>query len=300
MHDYYENSEWKLILDRLSAIREQEDFSSANVEFIRSHLQSHDERVRGGAALAAEGCLFEPYILDLVLDIAENDENEAIRKAAIQSLGQVIYEGVLQDFEDDEGATTDLEFYEEWDELQAGTLKEEYLRSKNLLFSILQNEFDDRSVREAALNAVSDLGFLPDVEEWIEDFMESEYQSSKLVAIHAMGKYPQSWEEELATSLLPGTPKPLLMEAISSSYSSQSAKLAKCIEQLLNTDDPDILSYALLTLANINLTEGLGEILQSFSLHADEKVRKAARDALENFSKQSFSDYLQDELGFEE
>ncbi|MCB0258012.1 MAG: hypothetical protein KDI55_30185, partial [Anaerolineae bacterium] len=87
MHElpYEQNPQWKEILALLSKIRSENDYAQAHVEFIREQLTSFDDRIRGGAALAAEGCLFEPYILDLVIDIAENDGNAAIRKAALQS-----------------------------------------------------------------------------------------------------------------------------------------------------------------------------------------------------------------------
>lgn len=299
MNEINEMADWKEILDRLSAIREQEDYSNENVEYIRTHLQSPDYRVRGGAALAAEGCLFEPGILNLVVELAESDDSLPIRKAAIQSLGKVINEGVMENMEDETGADTFLDDTDEWREIQAGTLRDDYIRVKNLLFSILLDEFEEREVRESALASLSDLGFLPEVRDWIRDFVESEHHSSRLVALHAMGKYPHYWEEELARFLTPQTATPLIIEAISSSYSSQSPRLAQLIVQLLETSDPDILSYALLTLANINRTDGLGEILQKFSLHSDERVRNAARQAIEMFSKKNFQDFMGSELGME-
>lgn len=300
MYDFVEDKDWKEILDRLSAIREQEDYSSENIEYIRKQLQSPDDRVRGGAALTAEGCLFEAYILDMLLDIAENDSSDVIRKAAIQSLGAMIYEGVMQNLEEGTGSDTNLEYYEEWDELQTESLKEDYLRVKNLMYSILQNEFESREVREAALNAVSDLGFNEEVREWIEDFIESEYLSSQLVALHAMGKYPQYWEDQIARFLTPAAAKPLIVEAISSSYSSDSQELAHRIEHLLEMDDPDILCYALQTLANIGQDADLGRIFQEFSLHEDERVRDTAKKAIEHFTNRNFSDYMGNELGMEE
>ncbi len=291
---------WREALDRLSAIREQEDYSTENVDFIQTQLRSPDERVRAGAALTAAGCLFERYILDLVIELAESDPNPGVRKAAIQSLGGVIYEGVMQDFEDDSGADTGMEYFEEWDELQSEGLQDDYRRVKNLLFSILLNELEDQDIREAALLSVSDIGFLQPVREWIADFSESERQSSLLVAIHAMGKYPDFWIERLAQFLSPQNEKPILMEAVSSSYSSRSAELAQHIETLLEKEDPDILEYALLTLANINRTENLGAILQRYTLHPEEKVSKAARQGIEQISGENFRDYMENELGLEE
>jgi HEAT repeat protein len=291
---------WKDTLERLSEIREQEDYSASNVQFIREQLQSPDDRVRGGAALAAEGCLFEQGFLDILLDISENDPEPAIRRATIRTLGQMIHEGVMQNLDDETGSTTDIEYYEEWDEIQNLTLQEDYLRTKNLLFSLLQDEFEDREVRETSLMAVSDLGFLDEVRDWIAEFNQQDEPSSKIAAVYAMGKHPYYWEDQLACYLKPQTSKSLLLEAISSSYSSKSGILAAKIESLLTMNDPDILSYALLTLPNIGKTKELGNILQKFLLHPEESVRKSARQAISEFSKKSFSEFLKDNLGLED
>jgi HEAT repeat protein len=300
MQEFYQSDDWKEILEKLANIRQQDDYSAANVEYIRKQLQSSDDRVRAGAALAAGGCVWEPYVLDILLDLSENDGLEAIRKASIQSLGEVIYEGVMRNFEDLSGSDTDLDYYEEWDELQDETLQDDYRRVKNMLLSFLQNEFEDQGVRETSLIAISDLGFLESVREAIQDFIESEDTSSNVAALQAMGKYPQFWIDQLAANLKTTYPKPIIMAAISSSYSSDSAVLAGKIEEFLESDDPEILSYTLLTLANINKTENLGPILQQYSLSENEKVRSSARDALKNFSNKNFTEFMERELGFEE
>jgi HEAT repeat protein len=299
MDEYYQNR-WKDVIERLSTIREQEDYSTANVDFIIEQLQAEDERIRGGAALAAYGCVFEPNVVNLLLDIVENDPGDAVRKAAIQSLGQLIHEGVMRDFEEDMDIDMNMEYAEEWDEIQDKSLQEDYRRTKHTLLSLLQDEIEDREVREASLLAMSDLGTQEQIREWIDDFINSDYQTSQLVALHAMGKFPYFWTKNLSQFLSLQTSKGLLMEAISSSYSSESAELAGKIEELLHHDDPDVLTYAILALANINQTPDLGSILQTFSLHEDENVRKAAREAIKNFTLKNFSSYLENELGFEE
>jgi hypothetical protein len=300
MKEQHPADNWKEILQKLASIREQEEYSASDVDFIREQLQSYDDRVRGGAALAASGCVFEPAILDSLTEMAQSGEVDAIRKASIQTLGEVIYEGVMRNFEDEIGASTQIEFYEEWDELQSESLHEDYLRVKNLLFSIVQDEFEIPEIREISLIALSDLGFLFPVQEIIHDFIESEDSSSRLVALHAMGKYPQFWLEELSNFLDERLPKTLLLEAISSSYSSNSIQLAKKIENLLSTKDPDILTYSLLTLTNINKTEHLGEILQKFTSSEHEQVKKTALDSLMKLSKMNFTDFIENELGIEE
>jgi hypothetical protein len=294
------NEDWKFILFQLSEIRDQNDYSTANVSFIQEHLVSEDEKIRAAATLTAEGCLFEPNIIEMIIDIAEHDAVMAVRKAAIKVFEGIIYEGVVQDFENQSGASTDLDNSEEWDDIQLEMLKDDYLRVKDMLLNFIENEFEEQTIREVALISISDLGFLSIIREWIQVFLEFEAHSSKLAALTAMGKYPQYWIAQLEKYLIPDTAKSLLIEAISSSYSSESETLARKIVHLLEVDDPQIIEYALLTLGNINKIKNLGSILQNFSLHPDKNIQKAAREAIENYSKKSFSSYLQDEFGMEE
>ena len=296
MFEENKNPEWEEVLNKLAEIREQEDYSQPNVDFILSRLVDEDERIRTAAALTAEGCVFDPEILDLLIDLAGNDSQLAVRKAAVQAFQRLVHESVLQGLEDDTGAGTTLEDAEEWDEIQSGELRENYLRVKNLLFSLLENEHEHWEIREKALTSLSDLGFLHQLQTWIEKFVDSENQALQVSALKAMGKYPAEWVDELARFIQPTVPKPLLLEAISSGYSSNSVKLAEQIENLLEIDDPEIISYALLTLANINRTPNLGETLQKFALHQDSAVQEAAKEALDIFSRRNFSDFMKDEF----
>ncbi len=301
MHDlpYQQDPNWKEILDQLSHIRIQGDYSPGHVDFIREQLTSFDDRVRGGAALAASGCLFEPYILDVVIDMAENDVNPAIRKAALQSLKEVIYEGVMQDLESQEGFSSSSDDADEWEEDQLEALREQYYRVKNILMNILQDD-DEPGLQELALSSLADLGYLPEIRQKIEEFFRSGRKSSQLVALHAMGKFPQYWIEHLAELIQPETQVDLLKEAISASYSSQSAELAQAIEEVLIHKDPEVLRYAILTLANINKSKKLAEILQHFSLHENSGVQEAARDAIELIAKKNFERYIRDDLGMDD
>ncbi len=294
---FEEDPQWREVLEELSRIREQGDYSAESVEYIKQKLQSPDDRVRGGAALAAEGCLFEPYIADLLIELAENDPNPSIRKAALQSLEGIIAEGVAQGFEDATGPEAEVEYAEDWAEVEYGSLREDYLRVKHLVLRLLEDPAEPMEVREVALAVLGNLGFLETIRDYIREFIGSKRKSAQLVALHAMGKFPHFWEEELAQMITPDQDKSLLMEAISASYSSESEKLARRIEAILHHQDADVLSYALLTLANINKTPNLGEILQQFSLHPDPRVQEAAREAIEQFSRNNFNRFMTDELG---
>lgn len=290
--------DWREVLEKLQNIREQEDYSGFNVDFIRAALQSEDEKIRAAAALAAEGCILEPHILDLLLDLAENDDNPAVRRAAYKPLGNIIHEGLINNAEDAEGADTTLDMVDDWTEIQEYSFQDNYLRVKDLLFRTLEDQFEDPGVREAALQAVSDLGYMEEVRDWIRELVQTGRESSQLVAVRAMGKFPQYWIDELEQFLDLGTSKDLLLEAISSAYSSQSEILADRLLDVLESDDPEIISFALLTLANINKTPQLGEILQKFSLYPNPMIQQAAKEAINMFSGKSFDSFMEDELGF--
>ncbi|MCB0292913.1 MAG: hypothetical protein KDH97_21850, partial [Calditrichaeota bacterium] len=91
----------------------------------------------------------------------------------------------------------------------------------------------------------------------------------------------------------------LLKEAISASYSSQSPRLAQAIEGVLDHRDSEVLRYALMTLANLNLSENLGEILQRFSLHENSAIQEAAKDGIELINQKNFQKYMEEDLGMD-
>ncbi len=289
---------WQEELARLSQIRANEDYSADNVALILDALQAEDERLRAGGALAAEGCLLEPHVLDRVIELAEYDPAYAVRKAAIQVLGEMIREGVEEGLEDETGPDNLLDYAEEWEEYQAGGLRDDYQRVKALLFDILEQDMDPE-IQRTTLTALSDLGYLPHLRLKISEMFEAGDPLSRLAAVNAMGKYPHFWESELLELLNLDTPIELLKAAISACYSSSSPQLADAIEKILEHDDPEVLRYALLTLANINQSRNLAEILQEFSLHGDTSVREAARAGIDTFARKNFEDFLREDLGMD-
>ena len=299
---FQEDQEWEDILNRLSEIRESGDYSTANIDFIKESLQSSDDRIRAGAALAAEGCLFEPYIIQLLISIIEMDSSDAVRKAAIQPLEAVVDEGINQGFEDKDEIDHETRDIEEWEEYQVESIRQDYSQAKNLLLSMLQNSGEDTEIVEAALKAVSGLGFYQFVRDWISDLFSSNQKSSILTAIKAMSKYPGFWESQLSEMILPDMDKQLLLEAISASYSSNSKKLAEKIENVLSEPelDSEVIIYCIYSLTNINQTQNLNALLQKYSLHKDRTVREAVRKNIDILSQKNFDEYFHDELGYSE
>ena len=298
-HEVYDEDQWQDVLLQLARIREGEDIAGGSIEFIRQQLIASDDRVRAAAVLTANACIFEPYILDLVIDIAQNDGNDAVRRAAIQSLAAVIQEGVEQDLEDAAGASTYMDDAEEWDEFQTGSLRDQYLQVKNYLFDLLEED-EQPELQEMAVGALADLGYISEIREHIAALFDSPRPQARLVAVRAMGKYPHFWEDELAATIAMDTPAAVLKEAISASYSSQSDDIVRAVEGILNHEDAEVIRYALLTLANLNRTPNLIQILQQFSLHVDTAVQEAARDGIEQLNRINFEEYMRDDLGMDD
>ena len=291
-----EARDWQAVLDQLARIREESDFATGNVEFIREQMQSEDDRIRAAATLAAEGCIFEPYVMDLVIDIVENDPVAPIRKAALQALQGVIEEGLAQELEDDRGYSTQMDDVEEWEEYQSTNLQEDYQRVKAVLMYLIETD-DDPEIQGLALASLGPLADRELIREKIGDLIEHNEPSVQRAALQAISNNPQEWEAEIGAFLDPDTPTPILREAIAAAFSSESAILAEKITLLLNHEDPEVLRYAILTLGNINKTPNLGDMLQHFSLHNDTSVRAAARDAIDLISDKNFDHYMRDSLG---
>ena len=76
------------------------------------------------------------------------------------------------------------------------------------------------------------------------------------------------------------------------SYVELAAQILTVLEE---HQDPEVLRFALLTLSNLNQTEGLPDILQKFSLHENSLVQEAAHDAIEAYTQKNFEAYLGDE-----
>jgi hypothetical protein len=293
-----ENMRWEDVVSELSRIRDSGEYTTEDVDFVRQQLQSEDVRVRAAACLAASGCLFEPNVLDLVIEIAEYDPELPIRKAAIRSLGELISIGVEQGLEDFAGADTSMDYAEEWEEYQTGSLRDEYLRVKNLLLGILDIE-DDPSLVEVTVAALADLGYIHEVREKISELYHGNNSSGKLVALQAMGKYPHFWEDELVAAIRKDQPAALLKEAVSAGFSSNSLRVSEAIEKVLDHEDLEVVRYALMSLSNIDLSPNLMEIFQRFRRHSDPEVQAAAQEGLDRLSRLNLGDFMRDELGFE-
>jgi hypothetical protein len=293
-----ENMRWEDVVSELSRIRDSGEYTTEDIDFVRQQLHSEDERVRAAACLAASGCLFEPNVLDLIIEIAEYDPVLPIRKAAIRSLGELISIGVEQGLEDVAGADTSMDYAEEWEEYQTGSLRDEYLRVKNLMLGILDVE-DDPGLIEVTVAALAELGYIHEVREKISELFHGDSPSGKLVALQAMGKYPHFWEDEIVESIRKDQPVALLKEAVSAGFSSDSQRVSDAIEQILDHEDPEVIRYALLTLSNIDQSPNLMDIFQRFRRHPDPEVQAAAQEGLDRLSRLNLGDFMRDELGFD-
>ncbi|MGH1363192.1 MAG: HEAT repeat domain-containing protein [Calditrichia bacterium] len=293
-----ENPDWQMILDQVAAIRDQQNYTTQNIAFLKEQFQSSDERIRAAAALAAEGCIFEQGVLSVVMGLSQYDDSDAVRYAAIRTLGTVIREGIEQGFEEASGANNYLDDAEEWEEYQTGSLTDEYVGVKHALLNLLEYD-DDPVIQEPAMDALSWLGFQETIRYKVQDLFESGILGLQKASVRAMGKFPEYWMDELSRIISSETESALLLEAIRSVMNTHSSELASQLEALLNHENDDILIATINSLAGINQTVDLPQVLQAFSLHENTEVQLAAKRAIDLVSRKNFERYMQDDLGME-
>ena len=287
---------WIGKLNRLGEIRKEADYQPTNVDFIRDLLVDPDDRVRAAANLTAAGCVFEPHILDTIIENAQGDLSTGVRKAAIQSLKPIIQTGIEQQFENNLGATTHFDDAEEWDEIQTEDLIEDYLRVKETLIDLM--EFDeDPEIQASALLSLADLAELENVQDKIHAFANHADSEIRLSAIKAMGHAPDIWSNDLIPLISMDTEESQLVSALQAAAFATTRDVAQKVETVLSHPSPEVLVNAITALAYINQSADLMSILQNFSLHDNGSVQEAARDAIELVSKTNFREYMTRNLG---
>jgi hypothetical protein len=280
------------ILSQLAQIRDAGVYSEADIEFIETQLDHEDDAVRAAAILVTEGCLYNMMIVDKILEIARNDASLPVRKAAIKMLGTFVTACVLEGFETPTHEDKGLEYQEEFDELLEKGIEEKYEEVKAYLFEELQiRDLSDDLIPDI-LSALSELAFRPDIREKITQAWQFGDDDYRQKLIPAMERYPESFEDLILDGLVQIKDEKTTLQLLELAQDVPTQRMADMVQTFLDSPHSEIVSRALLTLAQINKTEGLQDILQRFCLHEDEHVQIAARKALDIFSHKNFDDFM--------
>lgn len=280
------------ILTQLAQIRETGEYTQADIEFIEMHMDNEEDAIRAAAILSTDGCLYDLKIVDKIFEMAHTDPSVPVRKAAIQQLGRFITACVLEGFEDEGIQGKGLEFEDDFKDLLEKGIEEKYQEVKSFLLEKIVTEDPMDEFYPDFLVALAELSGNEVVRQKIEEaWMEGDEGYRKRL-FPAIARHPEFFESLILDALESVTDEQFTIQILESASLVKSPQMAKMVETFLHSVNPEIVSQALITLAEINQTEGLNEILQKYCLHDQEDIQLAAKKALDIFSRNNFEDFM--------
>ena len=261
-------------LELLERMANFPDFLSDEAPILRSYLHDPEAEIR---ALAIKGLWHhpEPEFIPLLITAAKQDPDEGVRCQAIRTLGRYIHEGEMADYDFDFGEMEELMRVDELPE-------EDFLRVKEFLLGIYQNEAKSLDERRFAVEALSFL-----IDEEILAIIEEAYAhpepDMRLSAIFAMGRSGSTeWMDILRKEMYSPDPK-LQWEAVRAVGEAQLDGLGKDLWRLTYSEDPDIQEVAIWALGQSGW-EGAFERLEELSMVGnDPEIKEIAEEALEEW-----------------
>ncbi len=218
-------------------------------------LGDEDEAVR---IAAIEGLSDDESfdLLDQLLPMAADDPAAAVRVQAILALGRFVY---LME-------TTDL----------LGSYHERLLQ---LLLDIFGDELAPLEARRRALETVSYLSGLDEVEEAIERAYRAESREMRASAVHAMGHHmAERWRPALLSELSSAEPG-MRYEAAHACGEMGHPDLVRHLAPLVEDEDHEVAREAIWALGEIGGTQAR-RLLERCLRRPEEDIREAAEEAL--------------------
>lgn len=237
------------------------------------HLDDKDPQVR---ATAIEGLWYhaDPSLIERLIEMAEQDPSPAVRAAAISGLGIYVYEGEMADYEFDWGPMTEIMREDELPE-------EDFLRVRDYLLGVYEDEARTTDERRFALEALSFLGDR-EVANLIEEAYHRPEREMKLSALFAMGRSGMvRWTDILAKELY-SAERDIQREAIRAVGEIGLTELGKDVWRLTFSEDREIMLEAIEALGQTGW-EGAFERLEDLTLDPDEEVAEVASEALDEW-----------------
>jgi HEAT repeat protein len=251
-------------------------------QWVLNQLQDSEPDVRIEAIEALSVCRGDAAINGL-LERAQKDADLDVRCAALLALGQFIYLGTISDYE-----TGNPELFEE-------IPQQEYVRTRDFLFSVYRDETRPLDERCCAVEALSFDGD-DEILKAIAELYACEEQTAKLSALRAMGRSGNVRWLEIVGRELYSDDLDIQIEAIVAAGEMSADSLGKDLLRLTYADDQDVVLSALWSLGQTGW-EGAFDRLDEFSLDPDPEVREIADEAMDEwlFFNGLVSDYEEDE-----
>lgn len=259
---------------------------------IEMYLEDEDPDVR----VQAIRCLWEypdPFYIDVLINLAENDPNERVRQRAVSGLGRYIYEGEMAGYDFDWGTYNEI-MHE--DELPQA----DFERVRDYLLEIIENESQPLDMRRYAIEAIS-FCHEPEVLNIIEQAYRHPDKKMKISAIFAMGRNGNvRWGDYIVESLYSPDPD-IEYEAVRAAGESHVDRANRQLMRIAEgAEDKDLRIAAIWSLGQIG-HEMSFLLLDELRLFAwDPDIREIAEAALDEWMIFSQFSELDDDYLFGE
>ena len=132
----------KEILSRLATIKENQQYSPDDIEFILTCMDAEEDYIRAAAVLASEGALYNLDIIDQLFYHFETEQNDKVKKSLIIQIGNFVSAGFLEGFEEESDHEAYSEMADDFNDISEQQLKERYIQAKDMFFQYLV-EYDE-------------------------------------------------------------------------------------------------------------------------------------------------------------
>lgn len=276
----------------LNAISESDEYNEEHLKVLDVLLEDEDPDVRANAVTAIWNYP-KVHFIDKLFDLALNDPVQGVRSQAIKTLGRYIYEGSINEYE--------IFSTDPMAEFLAPELPlEDFLRVKNFLINIFQN---DNLPLESRRCAVEALGFLtdPEVLEIIEQAYNYPDVQMKASAIFAMGRNSHHRWSLIIVKEIQSEIYDIRYEAVKAAgEAGVEEAIPSLMEIATSEEDKDLRLEAIWSLGLIGGEEAKS-VLSKLCLDPDPDIREVAGAALEECKLYEESEeWLEDLFGEED
>lgn len=263
-------------LAHLKHIKTSEDrFFHDYTPEIETYLEDEDPEVRAQAVR----CLWEypePYFIDVLIELAENDPTDQVRARALSALGIYIYEGDMADYGYDFGPYDDV--------LREDELPEaDFERVRDYLLGVIRDESRPLDERRRAIEAIS-FHHMPEILDIIEQAYHHPDKSMKISAVFAMGRNGniRRWEDYILEALLSPDAE-IEYEAVRAAgechLESANRQLMRVAE---HAEDKNLRIAAIWSIGQIGLEESF-MLLDELQFDPDKEIREVAEAAFDEW-----------------
>ena len=285
---------FKNTLNRLADIKEKKQYLPEDMDLIFTCMEAEEDFIRAAAVLSVEGALYNPEVIDQLIYHFETEPNDNVKKSLIIQLGNFISAGYLEGFDDEGSVDTLAEDSDDFNEVIEQQIEERYVQAKNLFFQYLLENDEYDPFYFNILNSLSLFGNHPEIKLKVEELWDNDDETRCKTLLPIIENFPLEYEKQIIDILTESSLDEIIIKTLSFVSKIPSARIAELTAGYLQNANPELVSKALIALAEINVTPDLKNILQKFCLHEDSKIKNSAKRALDIYTAKNFSEFMED------